>query len=251
MVHIKHVFVYRIFARNNPANTPRLRAVDAVQAAIKLEQVRCVYQYLERQWQPDTDPDRILPIELVRWAGRFLLAEHTDMEFPPAWPEGWYLGGTLRRHAMDAGGYGGHLLNTLAKLVVDWPRGSVNPDDDFKREERRKAVIFRAAFPAFVELFENYDEITAEMVSAVIDQGDLEIWHEVNEPEYIISSALSKMLDDNIDFEDFAEMIPEQFRERAKEIYSLASEDFGRAVEKIVHCQTATEIALQVAEKYK
>ena len=251
MVHIKHVFLYRVFARNNPAHTPRLRAMDSVQAAIKLEQVRCIYRYLERHWQPHTDPERILPIEIVRWAGRFLLAEHTDMELPPAWPEGWYLGGTLRRWAQDSGGYGGYLLNVLAKLIVDWPRGGVNPDDEYKKEERKKAIIFRAAFPALAALFDGYDEITAEMVSAAIEAGDLEIWHEVNEPENIISSALAKMLDNDIAFEDFADLIPEQYREQAKEIYSLAGKDFGRAVEKIVHCPKATEIALQVAEKYE
>ena len=251
MVHIKHVFVYRVFARNNPAHTPRLRAMDSYEAAIKLEQVHKVYRYLIRQWQGDADPDRTLPIELVRWAGRFLLAEHTDMELPPAWPEGWYLGGTLRRHAMDAGGYGGYLLNVLASLVVDWPRGSANPDDEYKKEERRKAIIFQAAFPSLAFAFDLSEEFTPEAVNIILGEGDLEIWHETNEPEHIISNALAKMLDGDVDFEDFADLIPEQYREQAKEIYSLAGKDFGRAVEKIVHCPKATEIALQVAEKYE
>ncbi len=255
MVNAAKVFIYRVLGRMNPANPPVIRADENIEAALKLEQVAKVAWYLDRQWTRTSAPEDFFPdANLLRWAGRFLLAEHTAMEMPPEWPEDWTLSGTLRRWAQDAGGYGGHLLNTAAKLIVDWPRGGINPDDEYRKAERRNAVYFTAAFPELYTILTDPrvfpPSVTEAQVETLVKEGDLVIVPRYGSMVIQLRELAEKLDANEITDEQVLEHVPKAYQEAAtRYIAQLRSGDVNDVAHAIRGCETALDIANDVLVK--
>lgn len=108
------VFLFRRFARRNPAYEPRARAAtadDHIRAAA--ECLKCC---------PSSE-----------WAGKFLIDASTSIEVPHSWREPTV--GSMRRHAADSGGMTAHNLRILAEVTVDF-----DPDFGIKESDLVKEI---------------------------------------------------------------------------------------------------------------